>query len=52
VNVKTFSTGFDYNTASDKVHNIADGTKMWQDSNKIGGKSRRPGMFSMKFDKR
>jgi len=50
VNVRTFSTGFEYFTASDKIHNIADGTKLWQDS-KIGGRNRRPGMFSMRFNK-
>jgi hypothetical protein len=52
VNVKSFSTGFEYNTATDKVHNIADGTKMWKDSVKVVGKRRGPGMLSMQFQTR
>jgi hypothetical protein len=52
VNVKSFSTGYMYNTAADKIHNIADGTKIFQDNvvmNKYGYKTRRVGMFSMRF---
>ena len=52
VNVKGFSTGYVYNTAADKIHNITDGTKIFQDNvitNKYGYKTRRAGMFSMKF---
>ena len=52
VDVKGFSTGYVYNTAADKIHNITDGTKIFQDSvvvNKYGYKTRRTGMFSMRF---
>ena len=52
VNVKGFSTGYVYNTAADKIHNITDGTKIFQDSvvmNKYGYKTRRAGIFSMRF---
>lgn len=50
VDVKGFSTGYEYNTAADKIHNISDGTKIFQDSaNRFGYRSRRSGIFSMKF---
>lgn len=52
VNVKGFSTGYVYNTAADKIHDIRNGTKIFQDSvvkNKYGYKTRRAGMFSMQF---
>jgi len=50
VNVKGFSTGYEYNSAADKIHNITDGTKIFQDNvNRFGYRSRRQGIFSMKF---
>jgi len=49
VNIKHFSTGYEYNTAEDKIHNIADGTKIFQDSKKYGYRKGRPTMFSLNY---
>ena len=49
VNIKQFSTGFDYNMEADKVHNIMDGTNVWKDTGKTGTRQKLPGLFSMKF---
>jgi hypothetical protein len=49
VNVISFSTGYDYNTNADKVHNIMDGTKVWKDTKKLDSRNKHSGMFSMKF---
>lgn len=49
VNIKHFSTGYSYNTGLDKIHNIANGTKIFQDSKKYGNQKGRPMMFSLNY---
>lgn len=56
VNVTYFATGYEYNPTTNKVHNIANGTKVWADFYEPGypqmfrtSKSRRHGNFKMLF---